>query len=72
VAFVESVLGDLVKVDDFTGKLLDINRTVLREGVASEFSLGILRSDYMIDSANMMKQVEVNEISVSFAGLAPR
>ncbi len=70
-AFVEEVLGDLIKVDDFTEKLLNISQTVRKEGQAAEHALGIFRSDYIIDSHNVMKQVEVNAISVSFAGLAP-
>ncbi len=70
-AFVEKVLSDLVKVDDFTEKLLNISRTVRKEGNAAEHALGIFRSDYIIDANNLMKQVEVNAISVSFAGLAP-
>lgn len=71
VAFLESVLGDLVKVDDFTEKLLNISQTVRKEGNAAEHELGIFRSDYIIDARNVMKQVEVNAISVGFAGLAP-
>lgn len=71
VPFLESVLGDLVKVDDFTQKLLTISQTVSKEGNAAEHELGIFRSDYIIDARNVMKQVEVNAISVSFAGLAP-
>lgn len=35
------------------------------------YSLGLLRSDYLLNGDLEIKQVELNTISSSFAGLAP-
>ena len=37
------------EADEFTGRLLSIYRRVLRDGVRQPLTLGIFRSDYMID-----------------------
>lgn len=39
---------------------------------ASRFEFGILRSDYMLDRCNNLKQVELNTFSVSLFGLSPK
>lgn len=69
--FVKTVLNDLLQVDEFTSKLYNIDRKIRKEGIAADHALGLFRSDYIIDKYNLLKQVEINAISVGFAGLAP-
>ncbi|CAK9437469.1 uncharacterized protein LODBEIA_P18470 [Lodderomyces beijingensis] len=69
------ILGDLAKFDpDFTGKLFAIYQDSLVEGKAMQpLSLGLFRSDYMVDSKlNQIKQIEFNTVSVSFGGLSTK
>lgn len=78
--FLEESLQPVCNVDDFTSQLLQIHQTCLKDGYSQEVSLGLLRSDYMIDltdgsnlsDASAMKQVEVNTISAGFGGLGPK
>lgn len=76
LVFLEQALSSVIKVDDFTAKLFDIYKQVLHEGVAQPVCLGINRSDYMFDlgtnGAVSLKQIEINTIAASFAGLASR
>ena len=63
-------------VDPFTGKLLEMYQDIYcSEGEIGVFAksadcLGIMRSDYMLHTNNELKQVELNTIASSFAGLA--
>jgi glutathione synthase len=58
-------------VDDFLSNLWKIHLDVKEEGYVHEWSLGMFRSDYMLDSAtDTVKQVEFNTISSSFGGLS--
>ncbi|KAI5957174.1 GSH2 [Candida jiufengensis] len=68
------ILKDLAKFDpDFTGKLFEIYQKSTTEEILQPLSLGIFRSDYMIDSKlNEIKQVEFNTVSVSFGGLSTK
>ncbi|KAF5274399.1 hypothetical protein FQA39_LY07279 [Lamprigera yunnana] len=70
--FLLSSLKEAAMVDEFTGNLLHIYRTILDEGSAQKVSLGLLRSDYMAhrDAGNRINQVEINTIASSFAGIA--
>uniref|UniRef100_A0AAG5DQC8 Glutathione synthetase n=1 Tax=Anopheles atroparvus TaxID=41427 RepID=A0AAG5DQC8_ANOAO len=85
-AFLFETLKSTVKVDDFTRSLIDIYRTVLDEGIAQPISLGLLRSDLMLETrcnnecsepANPLnayccwKQVEINTIASGFGHLGP-
>ncbi|KAJ8672684.1 hypothetical protein QAD02_003944 [Eretmocerus hayati] len=72
--FLSSTLRSTIEKDEFTSKLFDIYHTVHTEGYAQRLSLGLIRSDYMLhsDEKNTVKQVEINMISTSFAGLAAR
>ncbi|XP_078227048.1 glutathione synthetase isoform X1 [Callithrix jacchus] len=79
-AFLEQTLASTIKRDDFTARLFDIHKQVLKEGIA-QFSpqtvfLGLNRSDYMFqcsaDGSPVLKQIEINTISASFGGLASR
>eukprot|EP00667_Euglena_gracilis_P008193 EG_transcript_8300 len=79
VAFLVDVHKEVVLVDDFTRHLVDILQAVHAEGVAQPRSLGIFRSDYMIDAAGhadcaewRLRQVEINTIASSFAALSTK
>ena len=63
----------LIDVDDFLARLWKIHLDVKAEGYVHEYSLGMFRSDYMLDTSSSptsLKQVEFNSISSSFGGLA--
>lgn len=71
------ILQNLSKFDaGFTGKLFEIyNKSLeLNNGkVKQPISLGLFRSDYMINEVNQtIKQIEFNTISVSFGGLSTK
>ncbi|CAI5756129.1 unnamed protein product [Candida verbasci] len=65
-----SILSELSKFDpNFTGKLFEIYDKVKNN--KQNLSLGIFRSDYMIDQKkDEIKQIEFNTVSVSFGGLS--
>ncbi|XP_968070.1 glutathione synthetase isoform X2 [Tribolium castaneum] len=69
--FLTESLKETIKVDEFTGNLFRIYETVHSEGLTQRASLGLLRSDYMVNSASTdkIKQVEINTIASSFAGI---
>ena len=70
--FLMESLAPIIKIDDFTNNLYKIYENVLKSGRAQNKSLGLFRSDYMLDdSTQKLLQIEVNAISVSFAGLTP-
>ncbi|XP_058418827.1 glutathione synthetase isoform X3 [Diceros bicornis minor] len=75
-AFLEQTLSSTIKRDDYTARLFDIHKQVLKEGVAQTVFLGLNRSDYMFqhntDGSPALKQIEINTISASFGGLASR
>jgi len=60
-----------IEVDEFTCSLYKLYETVRNEGFAQSRCLGLLRSDYLLDVCNStsVKQVEMNTIASSFAGL---
>lgn len=82
--FLKGTLKDVRGVDEYTGKLLDLYEEIYlgeRKGMDwGKFArtadrLGIQRSDYMLhrtgnDEEYALKQVELNTIASSFAGLA--
>jgi len=81
--FLKETLKDVRDVDVYTGKLLDLYEEIyLGENKGMEWGkharnadrLGILRSDYMLHQEGgesySLKQVELNTIASSFAGLA--
>lgn len=68
--FIEESLDAVIKVDDFTKKLLDINKKVQLEGLAQPTISCINRADYMLDRYSdngrdsiRLRQVEVNAIA---------
>uniref|UniRef100_A0A667X9M7 Glutathione synthetase n=1 Tax=Myripristis murdjan TaxID=586833 RepID=A0A667X9M7_9TELE len=74
--FLEEALASTIAVDDFTRRLFDIYRSVLKEGRSQSIVLGLNRSDYMLDQredgTSSLKQIEINTIAASFGGLASR
>lgn len=70
--FLMQSLAPIIKIDDFTNNLYSIYESVLKTGRAQKTSLGLFRSDYMLDDRSQrLLQIEMNAISVSFAGLTP-
>ncbi|XP_046842851.1 glutathione synthetase-like [Xenia sp. Carnegie-2017] len=81
--FLKSRLEDTISADEFTKKLFNILETVVREGITQKISLGLFRSDYMMNPMSQntnghfqdeyeIKQIEINTISCSFSGLGPQ
>jgi glutathione synthetase len=71
-AFLERILRPLIKDDAFTKCLWDIHIAAKQAGIVQEVSLGVFRSDYMIDAGEdddskewRLKQVEFNTFSVA-------
>lgn len=80
--FLKNTLSDVVQVDDFTKRLFDIYETVINEGITQKISLGLLRSDLMLEtnctndyknleSFYCCKQVEMNTMASGMAWLGP-
>jgi len=81
--FLRQALKNTVKVDEFTGKLWEVYETVRKEGGPTQLSLGMLRSDLMLDTHKptckvtpclpfcCWKQVELNTIASGFGWLGP-
>ncbi|XP_046830342.1 glutathione synthetase-like isoform X1 [Vespa crabro] len=82
--FLKETLQETIKVDNFTKKLFDIYETVYNEGFTQKISLGLLRSDLMLDTSCAeeneckkhipyccWKQVEINTIASGFGWLGP-
>ncbi|XP_058128316.1 glutathione synthetase-like isoform X2 [Anopheles ziemanni] len=69
-AFLFDTLKSTVKVDDFTRSLIEIYRTVLDEGITQTVTLALLRSDYLPNFSDAIKQVEINTIASSFGGIS--
>ncbi|XP_031566892.1 glutathione synthetase-like [Actinia tenebrosa] len=83
--FLKESLQGTITVDEFTGRIYDIYEQTRKEGIAQPISLGLLRSDYMLDSDKQgatsvkecdeqlnIKQVEVNTIASSFGCLGSK
>ncbi|KKY21095.1 putative glutathione synthetase [Phaeomoniella chlamydospora] len=76
--WLEDVLKDLIDVDGFVENLWKCHLKVKEEGYVQNLSLGLFRSDYMLDTSApetdttdpSIKQVEFNTISSSFGGLS--
>lgn len=82
--FLKETLEETIKVDNFTMKLFNIYETVRNEGFTQKISLGLLRSDLMLDTSCpeeqgcknhkpycCWKQVEINTIASGFGWLGP-
>jgi len=74
--FLESLMLELSKVDQFMKRLWDIHLYVKAKGYKQNMSLGLFRSDYMINQPEgkipKIQQVEFNTISSSFGALSTR
>ncbi|KAJ3586331.1 hypothetical protein NHX12_012731 [Muraenolepis orangiensis] len=70
--FLEEALASTVQADDFTARLFNIYKQMLREGRSSPIVLGINRSDYMLakseDQGCHLKQVEINTFAAGAFG----
>lgn len=82
--FLKEILQETIKVDEFTKELFNICTIIHNEGAAQKISLGLLRSDLMLDTncpknnTNKTekayccwKQVEINTIASGFGWLGP-
>ncbi|XP_063905797.1 glutathione synthetase-like isoform X3 [Zophobas morio] len=81
--FLTECLQETIKVDDFTGRLFNIYETVFNEGVTQPISLGLVRSDLMLEGSCKghapsdstpiccWKQIEFNTIASGFGWLGP-
>ncbi|XP_077513528.1 glutathione synthetase-like isoform X1 [Amblyomma americanum] len=77
--FLRDCLQSTIETDKFTASIFRIYEKVREAGFPQPLSLGLLRSDYLLDSKTAgshlknacPKQVEVNTISSSFGGLSP-
>ncbi|XP_044263863.1 glutathione synthetase-like isoform X3 [Tribolium madens] len=80
--FLTESLKETIKVDEFTGNLFRIYETVLGEGLTQPISLGMVRSDLMLEGSCKnhapsstpyccWKQVEFNTIASGFGWLGP-
>nr|CAH7746478.1 unnamed protein product [Callosobruchus chinensis] len=67
--FLTNCLRGVIEVDDFTANLFKIYQTICQEGAAQRIALGLLRCDYMLHE-HSLKQVEMNTIASSFAGIS--
>ncbi|KAL5524243.1 GSH2 [Sanghuangporus sanghuang] len=76
--FLDSVMGEVAQVDEFTGQLWRSWKTLRDEGITEDYHLGIFRSDYLLHAPKgstvpiSLKQVEFNTISSSFGALSDR
>ncbi|XP_071823760.1 glutathione synthetase-like isoform X2 [Apostichopus japonicus] len=74
--FLWKTLEGTINVDEFTAKQWEIMKQVQTSGKKKSLQVGMLRSDYMLDTAKSddlsLSQVEVNTIAASFAGLASK
>ncbi|XP_048000921.1 glutathione synthetase-like isoform X3 [Leguminivora glycinivorella] len=69
--FLEHTLQNALQVDEFTANLYEIWVKVRNEGIA-QLSLGLFRSDYLMQEpdVNKIKQVEFNTIASSFGAIS--
>ncbi|XP_044731252.1 glutathione synthetase-like [Chrysoperla carnea] len=72
--FLKDSLKNTIKADEFTRNLFEIYEIVHKEGTAQDISLGIFRSDYLLDfgSGSHIKQVETNTIAIGFATIGQK
>ena len=77
-AWLEDTLKETAASDEFTRKLLELRRQTDAKGLKQTCSLGLLRSDYMLDApasnaedgSGRALQVELNTIASSFGCLS--
>ncbi|KAF2218412.1 hypothetical protein BDZ85DRAFT_323187 [Elsinoe ampelina] len=76
-SWLKGVVEELVGIDEFMAELWNIHKKVKDEGYVQDLSLGLFRSDYMVNidadnttSKASLRQVEFNTIASSFGGLS--
>ncbi|CEO96281.1 Glutathione synthetase [Plasmodiophora brassicae] len=69
--FLKDTLKNVVKMDEFTAKLVEVYDIVHAGPLRQKMALYIDRSDYMLHNGTM-KQVELNTISSAFGALSSR
>ncbi|XP_062139300.1 glutathione synthetase isoform X4 [Drosophila sulfurigaster albostrigata] len=74
--FITTTLAETIKVDEFTANLFNIYRKVLAHGFTQRISLGMLRSDLMLESccpelSPMLHHVENNMAASTATAAAP-
>lgn len=77
--FLRDCLQSTIETDEFTASIFKIYEKVREAGFPQPLSLGLLRSDYMLDLKASKEavldgrpmQVEVNTIASSFGGISP-
>ncbi|KAF9420490.1 hypothetical protein HW555_003240 [Spodoptera exigua] len=69
--FLEHTLQNALQVDEFTKNLYDIWVKVRNEVITQSVSLGLFRSDYLMQNKehNKIKQVEFNTVASSFGAM---
>lgn len=70
--FIQQALSKTIEHDEFTRRLYEIYTIVRKEGSAQSLSCGLFRCDYLPDRDGSLKQVEMNTIASSMAGLTSR
>ncbi|XP_049269160.1 glutathione synthetase isoform X2 [Rhipicephalus sanguineus] len=79
-SFLRDCLQSTIETDEFTASIFNIYQKVWEAEFPQPLSLGLLRSDYMLDLKSgdtkelhkaRPKQVEVNTIASSFGGITP-
>ncbi|CAB3229458.1 unnamed protein product [Arctia plantaginis] len=72
--FLMGTLQNALQVDEFTANLYDIWMKVRNEEIRQSLSLGLFRSDYLMQQADKykIKQVEFNTIATSFGAISSR
>ncbi|KAF2666410.1 glutathione synthase [Microthyrium microscopicum] len=77
-AWLEDIVPQLAKIDDFVENLWNIHLQLKDGGYTQPLTLGLFRSDYMVHldktpgSKPQIRQVEFNTIASSFGGLSTR
>ena len=64
--FINRVISDLSKHDQFTSSLYEVYQITSQQNIA----LGIHRSDYLLHGDESIKQVELNTVASSFSSLS--
>ncbi|KAG8529068.1 uncharacterized protein KY384_005703 [Bacidia gigantensis] len=70
-AWLEKALSNLLQTDTLARRLWDIHKEAKRDGLVQPISMGVFRSDYMVQDAatpndrQIIKQVEFNTFSVA-------
>ncbi|KTW31533.1 glutathione synthetase [Pneumocystis carinii B80] len=74
--FMCQIMENLINIDEFIRKLWDIHLQTKKKGIVQPISLGIFRSDYLLEatqnSSPQLKQVEFNTIASSMGSFSSK